>query len=857
MSAVGTLFFSYRRSQLDTVRPVVDALRRAGVEVFFDQDAIDPLASFPDKIRQGIAASHALLAWWSQDYGESDHCLAEYRLAWSHARRHSADVAQRLWVVNPEADAGHISAGEANASNFLRPPKAGEEQAWAENLRDKLQALLPCGPLNDERQLPPAPVRYPNPFPRGNPHFTGRNRELMRIHSLLHPPRIGGQASNVALHAHGLGGIGKTELALQYAEQFQAAYPGGVYWLNLAGFDPERFSADNIEENAKHAWAHAVFSALGEQIGLTVNEENKPFPADALRQKLAEHLAASGDFLWIVDNVPPLRPADRRERILADWQAPAAQGRTLITSRDSLALAGYTPLALERLSHEDSQRLLAQYRLPLHETEKCACTDIANQLGGHPLALTLAGHALNCVYDNSEHPYADLHKNLIARAAVPTLENLAERLRPELGDKASGILASIDISVRTLSEAAWRLLQLAATCASNLPIPKALLALAYHPNDPSQAPTRELLRVGLLQALSDDNRVRMHPLVAEASFALLMVTAEEREALREELANALRVRLQDEEAQRASISREDDAAQAQELVRVLRGEASWLLQWAMGDFLRMRGHYSEARGHQENVLVKCKAQLGEDHPSFLGAIGNLAITQAELGELDSAAVLAKQVLRGFQQLDGRTPISMLTAMSNLASILNMQGKLSDARALQEKVLEQYLEDLGDKHPLTLSAIRGLSITLFALGDLPVARILQEHVLMQYLYLYGDDHPLALRIMSDLAVTVKAQGELILALDLQKLALEKYQQLLGKTHPGSLNAMHNLVATLTELGRLKDACLLQETVLAGYRKQFKDDHPYTLKAMQNLAIIFEMQGNLIGARALLEQVLGIR
>ena len=164
--------------------------------------------------------------------------------------------------MNPEADAGHISAGEANASNFLRPPKAGEEHAWAENLRDKLQALLPCGSLNDERQLPPAPARYPNPFPRGNRHFTGRNRELMRIHSLLHPPRIGGQASNVALHAHGLGGIGKTELALQYAEQFQTAYPGGVYWLNLAGFDPERFSADNIEENAKHAWAHAVFSAL-------------------------------------------------------------------------------------------------------------------------------------------------------------------------------------------------------------------------------------------------------------------------------------------------------------------------------------------------------------------------------------------------------------------------------------------------------------------------------------------------------------------------------------------------------------------------------------------------------------------
>lgn len=835
MSAIGTLFFSYRRSQLDTVRPIVDALRHAGVEVFFDQDAIDPLASFPDKIRQGIAASHALLAWWSQDYGESDHCLAEYRLAWSHARRHSADVAQRLWVVNPEANAGHISAGEANASNFLCPPKAGEEHAWAENLRDTLQALLPCGPLNDERQLPPAPARYPNPFPRGNPHFTGRNRELMRIHSLLHPPRIGGQASNVALHAHGLGGIGKTELALQYAEQFQAAYPGGVYWLNLAGFDPERFSADSIEENAKHAWAHAVHSALGEQIGLTVDRENKPFPADALRQKLAEHLAASGDFLWIVDNVPPLRPADRRERILADWQAPAAQGRTLITSRDPLALAGYAPLALERLSDEDSQRLLAQYRLPRHDAEKRACADIASQLGGHPLALTLAGHALNCVYDNSEHPYADLHKNLTARTTVPALETLAERLRLELGDKASGILASIDLSVRTLSEAAWRLLKLAATCASNLPIPKALLALAYHPDDPSQAPTRELLRVGLLQALSDDNRVRMHPLVAEASFALLMVTAEEREALREEMAQALRVRLQDEEAQCASISREGDAELARELVDVLPDETAWELAWHTSAYYSNRGRHNFANKMLLKLLEEFQNKFGGRCSDVLTIKNNIALNFYGDGDFSKAHEIYEDILSNSTPSSETEKFFRLITESNLANTLLQLKESARACELQSKVLRKML-DMPGKQIEVLSVMNNFAFALQATENFSTALKIHRFVFGARTILLGQNHPDTLISKGNFALTLRQTGDFAAAQKLEEEVLLFRKHMLGTGHQNTLIAMNNLAITLAERNEHAEAANLLSEANLHSNVVFGKDHPHVRSFTENLMAI---------------------
>lgn len=166
-----SLFVSYRRTQLARVEPAVHALEAAGVECFLDQKAIDPLADFPERIRQGIGASHALLAWWSADYAASDHCLAEFKLAWQHARRQSADVGRRVWVLNPETSAGHIAAGELNSQNFLAPPAPEAMSSWAQQLYERLLPLLPEGPLASEWQPEVAP-RLRN-VPQPTAVFTG------------------------------------------------------------------------------------------------------------------------------------------------------------------------------------------------------------------------------------------------------------------------------------------------------------------------------------------------------------------------------------------------------------------------------------------------------------------------------------------------------------------------------------------------------------------------------------------------------------------------------------------------------------------------------------------------------------
>ena len=142
VSDLPEVFISYRRSQSARVLPAVAALEAAGMRCFVDQLEIDPLDAFPQRLTDAIGRSLALLAWWSEDFAESDHCLAEFRLAWQYTRRRTSDLATRLWVVNPAPAVAHICAGELDAQNFLAAPQPGQEQAWAQHLQQALQPRL-------------------------------------------------------------------------------------------------------------------------------------------------------------------------------------------------------------------------------------------------------------------------------------------------------------------------------------------------------------------------------------------------------------------------------------------------------------------------------------------------------------------------------------------------------------------------------------------------------------------------------------------------------------------------------------------------------------------------------------------
>src|SRR5215468_4710733 len=119
------------------------------------------------------------------------------------------------------------------------------------------------------------------PFLR-NPGFVGREEDLAEVHALLQQ----GQAVGVRpVAASGMGGIGKTQLAVEYAYQHRDDYPGGVYWVNAA-----------------NDW-QAELAALAERVGLREDDAPESLRQRRLALAFAAYLGEHPGALVIFDNV--------------------------------------------------------------------------------------------------------------------------------------------------------------------------------------------------------------------------------------------------------------------------------------------------------------------------------------------------------------------------------------------------------------------------------------------------------------------------------------------------------------------------------------------------------------------------
>jgi tetratricopeptide (TPR) repeat protein len=842
------LFISYRRTQLERVQPAVKALEDAGIDCFLDVEDIDPLSDFPATLRAAIDRSHAMLVWWSSDYGESDFCLQEFRRGWQHARRHSPNVELRILVVNPEVTAHHIFAGELDSKHFLQSPTAGS--AWAELLLNRLRSLLPEGPLSDERQSQPDPILYNVPIKSSE--FTGRGRELMSIHSKLHPVRIGTNGAAVAVQTHGMAGVGKTELATAYARDFVMAYPGGVYWLNLAGWNPGKPAS---EHEAHSAWQRALEQAFGadtERARRFTRDTNGAELSPAIvREKLITYLSHQPDYLWVLENLPEISPLDLRGRLLDFIRAPTARGHTLLTTRDARIADGFAHERLDVLSGDDALRLLARFRPDQAHAELAAMRELVREVGAHTHALILLG-------EHSRHSpggYPRALECLLETGRLARIEQIAEQLRDLLGTRARSIIATFALSIERLNTTERKLLSIAGVCAPNLPIPDDLLAAAFggpEREDEFSAALGGLLRASLLARREGNARaVVVHPLVAEVAILLLKT---DKRVLHQELADVLLQRIAKTTDIRPHAVIFEEVEQARILGECLQERRGLhLLMW-VGTFDHACGRYAGACSVGRRSLELACRVLGEEHPDTLNAMNLLAVALQAHGDLSGARTLHEQVLGIRRRVLGEEHPETALSFNNLAGTLAEQGDLSGALMLQRKVLLIFQRVLGSDHPHTLTAMNNLAKSLSEQGDYGAAQALLQQVLPMRLRVMGENHPGTLTSMSNLAHVLDAQGEYAGARRLYERALSIGRRELGDEHPSTLVTMDCLAHTLSQLGDFKGARVLYDQVLPVRGRVLGVEHPHTLRSMNNLAHILVELGDFDGARALHEKSL---
>jgi tetratricopeptide (TPR) repeat protein len=615
-------------------------------------------------------------------------------------------------------------------------------------------------------ELPPTwnVSHHPNPF------FTGRELLLAEVHARLTAADL--SVRRVALT--GLGGIGKTQLAVEYAYRQRADYDL-VWWIRAE--QPATLLTD--------------YAALADQAPLASDLQlAKDAPQEVALAAVRGWLERHHRWLLLFDN------ADEPQTV-TELLPRNATGHVVITSRAGVGwerLASALPV--EVLTPADAAGLLLGRAGESGPAAAKAAATLAVTLGGLPLALEQAGAYVAATATVTLTGYAELFE-------TRALE-LLKRGQP-LGYQDT-VATTWSLALQKLQDtgsAAVELLTLAAFLAPD-DVPQPLLAAHS-----------DVLPEPLATALTDPLALG-DAVAALRGFSLLRVAADGLFAHRL-LQTVVRAGL-------------DDHAE-----RVWASAAIRLLGAGFPEESNEVGNWPECRRLLPHVLIVADhgQRLDVELVAWLWLLHQAGVYLASRGQHRQALTLLDQALAGRRRVLGDNHPDTMTTKNSLGESRRHLGNLQGARGLLEQTLEARRRVLGPDHPDTLQSMSSLGETLRGLGDLDSARDLHEQTLAARQRVLGPDHHSTLIAMNSLALTRRALGDLQGARDLFGQTLAARRRVLGDDHPWTLHTMSYLAETLRALGDLQDALKLHEQTLAARQRVLGPDHPDTLASTNNL------------------------
>ena len=351
-----------------------------------------------------------------------------------------------------------------------------------------------------------------------NRYFVGRATELDQIHRLLMEPQPG-KPHPVGLS--GMGGIGKTQIAVEYAYKHAQDNPDGVYWIN------------GVEPLGKG------FALIGKKLSPETAEEAQDEQISAAANELRQRPNA----LVIIDNLS--KPAELTQTVGGDLIPASLPCRILITARPSDP-ERFQRVEIEELQDEDALSLLLrkpsrQPALDASHPEHKDALAICAMLGNLPLALEIAGAHLG---QRPNQPLALYKQELVRLGALPLLDT---QRGLSVNDSATrhelAVTATLQNQWEALEQSESRLLLKVAgllTEASSIPIAQLALLSGLHSQGDSFFGTpvpdaiEELKTMSLIKEAQSDH-VRLHPLVC--AFARQQIKDDENAFRRQCVAN--------------------------------------------------------------------------------------------------------------------------------------------------------------------------------------------------------------------------------------------------------------------------------------------------------------------------------
>jgi tetratricopeptide (TPR) repeat protein len=658
---------------------------------------------------------------------------------------------------------------------------------------------------------PATKLRYPGRpaevfnVPVRNPNFTGREDDLRALRrNLLETKQAALLQTSAPVALHGWGGIGKTQVAIEYAHRFRNAYDA-IWWIIC---DPASFIDSALADLAKE---------LGIVPSASVPETNRAVLGALTRGEPYRR------WLLIFDNASnyeQLRPF-----------LPHVTGEVLITSRNANWPEDVESVAVDVFDRGES---IDHLQRRVEGLSAADAAKVADALGDLPIAVSVAGaylretgYAVTQYLQQIEEqgPRALSAQSAVSAPDSATVGQPSQRAQPV--EKTWDLLLE---RLQQRSRAASRLLQLCSVMAPEIALPLIYsdeMATMLKPYDPAVAD--RYLRGSLVQIMSQLALIKLD-------------LASKRISVHRLLQHVIRQRMQQHEVNLArhqvhlvlSGSRPDQDVDDPD---------SW-------DRFRMLWSHLEVSG-----AASCPDE----------AVRALMIDRVRYvwlrGSLKQGEVLANEIISGWNRLlkeiddDADRRVlrrQILHLQFNLANILRDQARFAEARRLNEQVLAAQEELLGASHPHTLMTANGLAGDLRALGlyresldrDLVTYDIWVEH--------FGEDYGRTLNALNNLAASYRLLGDYRAARKYDTLVYERQRAIPGNERSAiALRAAANLGRDLREAGEYQESVKLLRSAASEYAAVYGPDSRFALNATVNLAVSLRSAGHADEASSLLE------
>jgi tetratricopeptide (TPR) repeat protein len=675
------------------------------------------------------------------------------------------------------------------------------------------------------------------PF-RRNPFFTGRTSLLERLHE-----RLNG-AQNQPLALNGLGGIGKTQTAVEYAFRYRDEYRA-VLWVRAASL--ETLVTDYV--------------SLASVLTLPGQDASDQM---AIVAAVKRWMAQNAGWLLILDNADELP-------LLPDFLPDGGQGRVLLTTRSQATGKFAESLSVEKMEvNEGLLLLLRRAKLlasdaPLDKitrTLREQAQAIVEELDGLPLALDQAAAYIE---ETGCRPgvYLDLY----------------QQRRSALLKRQSSISADYPHTVANTWSLCFQQVEQADTAAADLlrlcsfldpdAIPEAMLMEGSEEVGPVLGPVvadtfllneaiQTLRRYSLIKRDPEARLLNVHRLVQVVLKDGLNEQTRRQWAERTVRAvNAAFPEVSFETWSRCELCLPHVHA-CTELIgqyQLSFPEAARLLHQA-GVFLRDRGLYEQAEPLLQRALTMNEQITGSGHPETARSLNDLAWLYYHQGRYEQAEALYQRALVIREQVLGAHHPDTATTLNDLALLYENQGKYEQAGPLLERALTIREEVLGSEHLDVGESLNNLAILYYLQGKYEQAAHLLQRALTIRERVLGPEHPVVAESLNNLASLYRNQRKYEQAEHIYQRALGIREKVLGTDHALTALTLDNLGLLYQAQGKYEQAESLHQRALAIFEQMLGTGHPDTAIALHNLAQLYHSQSQYEQARSLYQRALAI-